>query len=260
MSKIILKNKSKHKFFIPDKIKLPIKRTHSQPTLTNNKAITLSQNNDIPNYQTNPKEFTEYVLRTKGHKLPQHNWKDNLAEKMVTSTGGRYLGMTVQGMANASLNPFKYAANELEMDLKPLTPLNTTERLIEAGAESATDGLILGGLGNVAVGSGLFGKTVQASEIIKKAGDIRSAEIALQYAPKVAKIANKYLNQNMLTQGLISASAGAASEGIFPTDEMNTFEDNAMRTGTEFFLKPTLKTLVKRSAIGIEPILKRLIR
>lgn len=64
----------------------------------------------------------------------------------------------MQGVANASLNPFGYIARAAGVDTKPLQARDAAERALEKSGEYGFDAAVLATAGNIAKGAGHLGK------------------------------------------------------------------------------------------------------
>lgn len=64
----------------------------------------------------------------------------------------------VQGISNASLNPFGYIARTAGVDTKPLQPKDAAERALEKAGEYGYDAATIATTGNIAKGAGYLGK------------------------------------------------------------------------------------------------------
>lgn len=93
---------------------------------------------------------------------------DRLANWMVTDPLGRGIGFTIQGTANAGLNPFGHIMRSAGVDTKPLgEPQTAGERISEKAGEYATNtALFYETLKNAAAagigGNGLWGNVIKA--------------------------------------------------------------------------------------------------
>lgn len=84
---------------------------------------------------------------------------DKVAEFMATNPVSRGVGMGLQGVANASLNPAGYVARAMGMDTKPLEAENAAERAIEWATGTVYDTIPIA----IAGGALAASKPVQAA-------------------------------------------------------------------------------------------------
>ena len=96
---------------------------------------------------------------------PQRSLGEKVSSFMVTNPASRVLGMGLQGISNASLNPAGYVARAAGLNTSPLSPQNAVERGIEKGAQYGYDMAVLGTMGNGAGAAGLLGSGKSALSI-----------------------------------------------------------------------------------------------
>lgn len=85
-------------------------------------------------------------------------YEEKYAEPFIESDIVRKPAALVQGISNASLNPFGYLARSAGIDTKPLEAKDAVERALEKGGEYGYDAAALATVGNLAKGAGYLGK------------------------------------------------------------------------------------------------------
>ena len=85
-------------------------------------------------------------------------YEEKYAEPFIESDIVRKPAALVQGISNASLNPFGYLARSAGIDTKPLEAKDAVERALEKGGEYGYDAAALATIGNIAKGAGYLGK------------------------------------------------------------------------------------------------------
>lgn len=85
-------------------------------------------------------------------------YEEKYEEPFIESDIVRKPAALVQGISNASLNPFGYLARSAGIDTKPLEAKDAVERALEKGGEYGYDAAALATVGNLAKGAGYLGK------------------------------------------------------------------------------------------------------
>lgn len=96
---------------------------------------------------------------------PQKTFGDKAADWAVNTPFGRSLGFTAQGVANAELNPFGYAARAAGVDTNPLEAQTAGERAIEKASKYGFDMATAAVGGNLAAEAGYLGAGKNALSI-----------------------------------------------------------------------------------------------
>lgn len=100
---------------------------------------------------------------------PQKTFGDKAADWAVNTPFGRSLGFAAQGVANAELNPFGYAARAAGVDTNPLEAQTAGERAIEKASKYGFDMATAAVGGNLAAEAGYLGAGKNALSIGAKA-------------------------------------------------------------------------------------------
>lgn len=100
---------------------------------------------------------------------PQKTFGDKAADWAVNTPLGRSLGFAAQGVANAELNPFGYAARATGVDTNPLEARTAGERAIEKASKYGFDMATAAVGGNLAAEAGYLGAGKNALSIGAKA-------------------------------------------------------------------------------------------
>lgn len=100
---------------------------------------------------------------------PQKTFGDKAADWAVNTPFGRSLGFVAQGVANAELNPFGYAARAAGVDTNPLEAKTAGERAIEKASKYGFDMATAAVGGNLAAEAGYLGAGKNALSIGAKA-------------------------------------------------------------------------------------------
>lgn len=100
---------------------------------------------------------------------PQKTFGDKAADWAVNTPLGRSLGFAAQGVANAELNPFGYAARAAGVDTNPLEAQTAGERAIEKASKYGFDMATAAVGGNLAAEAGYLGAGKNALSIGAKA-------------------------------------------------------------------------------------------
>lgn len=100
---------------------------------------------------------------------PQKTFGDKAADWAVNTPFGRSLGFAAQGVANAELNPFGYAARAAGVDTNPLEVQTAGERAIEKASKYGFDMATAAVGGNLAAEAGYLGAGKNALSIGAKA-------------------------------------------------------------------------------------------
>lgn len=96
---------------------------------------------------------------------PQKTFGDKAADLAVNTPLGRSLGFAAQGVANAELNPFGYAARAAGVDTNPLEAQTAGERAIEKASKYGFDMATAAVGGNLAAEAGYLGAGKNALSI-----------------------------------------------------------------------------------------------
>ncbi len=96
---------------------------------------------------------------------PQKTFGDKAADWAVNTPLGRSLGFAAQGVANAELNPFGYAARAAGVDTNPLEAQTAGERAIEKASKYGFDMATAAVGGNLAAEAGYLGAGKNALSI-----------------------------------------------------------------------------------------------
>ena len=96
---------------------------------------------------------------------PQKTFGDKAADWAVNTPFGRSLGFVAQGVANAELNPFGYAARAAGVDTNPLEAKTAGERAIEKASKYGFDMATAAVGGNLAAEAGYLGAGKNALSI-----------------------------------------------------------------------------------------------
>lgn len=133
----------------------------------------------------------------------------------------RPLFAAMQGISNASLNPFGYVAKKAGVNLEPFEAETATERAIERGSNIAFDAAVAANLlrGGIASGTGMSGTIGNVARSIAKAG------AGTANSSKLARFAHAVLAQNPATAALTAAGGGALAGAV---DSRNPWVDFGM--------------------------------